>query len=1741
MRLTGHLVNAADPARNDVFDAYAVQIRYLVFADHNDPPAYRQVLDSFTCRDKDNAFAFELPEVHEIALDTMLEISVLNRSQAEVLKQERLLASLLRSEKPLELRIAQPEPPQVVTPLALKGRLVWRDDPGRQDGFSGFRLIANYKLREQSPAGVTFTPRVAVFDMGDGNGFDIALPNREALDGEPIAVEVKYPGGQRAAFSSFPQDELDEPVEIEVDPQQLIVVKSDTRTKDVQPEKLKGKVVDLQGKVQVGGKQVVIWSQAADGKPRPVFVAVTDGQGNFSGERPKERFTAALATVAGTMNATPEEGLPVDLVELSDGGPATGLLPKFVYLVVSMPAGGEKDKDCGCDSATPRLPDAEDLVSNPGTYSQDIGLNCVNFTTPNRTLEECTYTLVVRTTDPAIKGTTLSDIDRRTAAERELAAKAAAGVVKHVTSKGAATPVSKHTEIGVALSDYKYLKAAGIYDSYKTVAERGELSAQNSVDWDGTPTFYQATSIAHGHILHYKQIWKADGYSLGDLVYSLPLAPGQKKQVVIFDWDRTEYGRRDEDKHEDEALSSYLSHNRDLYDITHSSLSEHMKGGSSSRTSGSAGGIGGGIGAMIGPVMIGVAGGYSASSGKASSSAWQDSSREVAASGLNQLRDMVQQGASAVRNQRSTVVQTARQTERFKVETEVVANHNHCHAITIQYFEVLRHYAIEQKLTHVQECLFIPLLMSAFDIPKIVRWQDILRATLLLPPRRGPLQQFGAHPLIRGLDAAERIAAKYEGSDFPTGTYASEGIVSLSGELTITFQLNRPLDDDDKKADDANLQEQLISVATLGAAGWSIWWPYLGNSAAVHAKYFANQKVKYKNRIFEERVAPDIAARLVNELTFTAVHESGMRYPLVTDTTLVSNYQRDTRLMVTVRPAGPVGVRRDQITFIEISTAVDLSASERSKIIVNDVTLRYSTPHMDGYLARNYRADNDLLPGDPVKVFTPLSADEKRDARKEDIQFSNMLIEHLNANLEYYHKAIWQRMDPDRRYMLLDGFVAPNAGGKSVASVVENQVIGIAGNSLIMPVAPGYKLDPSYEFKPLLDGEGEPRRDEQGNIIYEQTSLLEHYQPLTPIPPFRISVPTRGVFGESIMGACNACEKKEEERFWRWEESPNPDEPTLINPIQTSPPQRSDPGDLKAQDFPAPMINIQNAPGAPDPGSTLAGALGVLGSQSLFPNITGLDQNQKNALQAMLSNQEAAKHFTDKAVELAKQASNLRSGNTTVDNIKKSMDDGTLDKETGKKLVADVYRAQIGGKTQADEPTSSAASSDLGKAAAEAVRGGREVKASQTHPDGTQTQIEQGGGVDLSSAAAIGLERPDPANPGKWLPIPLGEGPGMAQFDGAFSAAGTVESDFPARDSGRFRIVLTDPAFKASSSEKVSWNTIYDNGKNQSFEAGGATTLELLPDPADPARRVSAPLVIVADAEDLPIANAVGSGKNARLGGMFGRIVVERDGKRFEGPILARARHWLLPVHIFVVKRSAGDGGATAIPPLSAAALATQLRGMQQIFEPHGLFFNSQPYTFSAAQQAFSPVQRTAGTEVVYNYYEIDIPAAQIGTLPNISLDDVNKLGALFPPNAGGPVLRLFFVPGFDSPTRMATSINQSRADSFTTLDPATRAALVNSVYIGPNCSRGGAAHEVGHTLMDKRRYLADNGLAIPAGSYQHHYRSPAAKPGYPESHNLMQPSDGPTMRRIWRIADADGYDWKEALEVNRAKLLLRP
>ena len=172
---------------------------------------------------------------------------------------------------------------------------------------------------------------------------------------------------------------------------------------------------------------------------------------------------------------------------------------------------------------------------------------------------------------------------------------------------------------------------------------------------------------------------------------------------------------RTEELLETEQLDASLTRNRDISEIVGSTVREGTSGGSQASTWAA----GGGFGLAIGPIVLGGAGGASGSS----STAWQDSSRNLSGNSLQQLRDQTLQASSSVRSQRATVVQTVQQGETMRVTTEVVHNHNHCHAMTIEYFEVLRHFQISQELVDVQECLFVPLLMGSFDSAKALRWR----------------------------------------------------------------------------------------------------------------------------------------------------------------------------------------------------------------------------------------------------------------------------------------------------------------------------------------------------------------------------------------------------------------------------------------------------------------------------------------------------------------------------------------------------------------------------------------------------------------------------------------------------------------------------------------------------------------------------------------------------------------------------------------------------------------------------------------------------------------------------------------------------------------------------------------------------------------------------------------------------------------------------------------------------------
>ena len=942
---------------------------------------------------------------------------------------------------------------------------------------------------------------------------------------------------------------------------------------------------------------------------------------------------------------------------------------------------------------------------------------------------------------------------------------------------------------------------------------------------DPSATFAQAVSVATGHILHYKAVVKADGYSLGDLIYSLPLAPGQKKQIVVMDSSHTLVGAETQSVSQNERLAMGLVSERDIVDQLTGSISESLRGTSTADTRGISAGLGtGGQGygsgqayGGSGSAVIGVAGGWA----QASSNAAQDSSRDVAQFFGEKLRQSIMQNAEGYRQLNASVVTTVQEGQRYAVTTEVVANHNHCHALTMMYFEVLRHFAVYQELAFAEECVFVPLLLTRFTTENIAKWRDVLAPALLPMPSDTYMQPNVSipnvgrqHPLLKAFDADQRIRTHYANVDFPAGAYDEERIQYIKGTVRLRVNLPRPRTRFDrilsfpitKQLDkealaqsatrfaqdsatyaakagftagiytmfeappappnpeqfqvlareaiadafmrlDANYQSvppaqcmrivdfspKTISVASIlmpakfttaleffaensdDRTQWTLYSQLMGypNPEALLNAHFKGNLISEWDTIFQTDIVPVVFEKILDAITLGAFS---------IDLTSVNKYHGGERLMA-LNVLGTTVSTRQQLPLLltmAVSSATLRGLKNYVTLILDSASITYSTSHFNGVLFSGPVGD-DLLDAQGARMPIPENENDKRNPRREDRYLAAKLIEHLNTHLEYYNKVLWSQLDPDRRFMLLDGFsiqvfdgdakpIAAPGGMRSLASVVKNDVIAVAGNSIVLPVAPGYRVSGAFV---------QVKKDPEEPTV----TLMDHYQPLTPVPPYRISVPSKGVFAEAVQGACNACEKIETERLQDWNRYPIGDEPTAISAVTPPVPTVTD-WRAAFKDFAAPIVNVQNAPAAPDAGAGLAGLSDLLGKAGIFKDITGLDANQQNALKTLLSNNENAKAFAEMAKEMAMQQHNTQNSGKIMDSIATAKQSGDISKDQASQLTKDHLQQQIDGgvtkKAQLDAATRSSAASPA-QAGVDAAKRGQAVELTKTDETGTET------------------------------------------------------------------------------------------------------------------------------------------------------------------------------------------------------------------------------------------------------------------------------------------------------------------------------------------------------------------------------------------------------------------------------------
>lgn len=1174
-----------------------------------------------------------------------------------------------------------------------------------------------------------------------------------------IVAYAKLPNGSQTARTIFTEQQFkNEQMSLKLeDAKPLALLQPVSRDLFLQmPKYIQGRVLDSNNVDKMANALVIIYTSTVENPTSSDFVisgyAETDSLGYFTIPYINGQFESAYALVGL------KGGFEVD-IKLTDS--ETNNFPEKLILVLDYEV-EEEEGDCGCD---------------------------LDFHRDKQILEEFSYYTVVRITEPKVKGLTLTDtpdikvrdiigdmpwlLPGFLSSYKLLYGNESSAKTEELIDDASAISMLNNYSISKdVLSSYmlkkKSLSSSDILELLqlnersklrvlvdRAAADyggRSRLDDTHVVDWDEDPTIYQATEIAHGHLLQFKQMWTADGYSIGDLLYSLPLAPGQKKQIVVYDWEHKTSALRDDSLSYSERMDAEITRDRDINEIVNATLSESIDASSSAKSSSFSAGGGTGVAGFYG-VAFGAVVGASGGSSKASSTASQDSFRETTGSTHQSLLDRTSQSASAVRNQRSTVIQTVSDGEKFQVTSETVANYNHCHSMTMQYFEVLRHFKIYQKLVGVQECLFVPLEMKPFDVYKANRWSDILSRSIYLPQHR------------KGLPAIKRYLDNWEHANFPDGMYCEEQILNLKGDITLSFRLGCPAN---------STTDEFVAANWLWS---SLLMPYT-SASAFYNRYKAQQNAL--DDYFASEYGSKIAQEFVSKLRLYAVDKDGRSTEIPIDCTLVSEFRNKVDLKISIRSSGSMPqITRESITQLRLSAQFEkdsLSAFKTlfpdayslysslvpssyllpsgSSVVVKSAKIGYSTEHFDGWLVSDTGVNNDITTADDVWMYTPLSQKEKHNPKDEDVTLCNNLIDHLNANIELYHKAIWVKMSPERRFMLLDGIVCTGNGvnGRSVASVVDNKVIGVVGNCLIMPVAPGQYINPTFQY-PV---------DSTGKVV----DLLELYRTNEP-DPVTVTVPTKGVFAEAVMGSCNSCEKIEEDRFWRWEQSPIPDSPTAIGSVDPNASRSQSLDNMTPQAFPNPIISIQNAPSAPDP-QGLTAALSLVGKSDAFRDLTGLAANQANAIKALDSAYSSAQYYAGQAADLTKlalQGKMSKDMDRVIDKIEDSKSKGLITDQQANELTQKAINSAIGAgavsnKSSASEEAAkkmseaqtSAVQAVAAKGGSFAVRNtdGSTLEAEVTETVTSDSNNTEASGVDYMASAVSSLTNDSTVAPDSW-------------------------------------------------------------------------------------------------------------------------------------------------------------------------------------------------------------------------------------------------------------------------------------------------------------------------------------------------------------------------------------------------------
>ena len=796
---------------------------------------------------------------------------------------------------------------------------------------------------------------------------------------------------------------------------------------------------------------------------------------------------------------------------------------------------------------------------------------------------------------------------------------------------------------GIRSTRYKLDKAVGIHKFKEDLYNYQENLAL-------------ASTLGIGYALNMHQAWVPDGFALGSLLYSLVLAPGEEQRLIVREH-KEDYSVSDDANAVDRVHDSYSNSQVDnetaafnnavsRFSTAHSDSAYSAQAKSSGKTRIN---FFQGIGASSSAT--------STNSGSSYANSSQRDAYDEASHAAQSFQTSIKTESERIASANRTSIRVASSEESEAVSSRIIANHNHSHVMTVQYWEVAKRYRLETCIDGIELLLFVPLELIRF-----------------MPDRDYTKKEFGEYTLQIDKD---NIIARYNKQNFE---YRYKNILKYYD----TIEAYVPV----KYRSGLNLIKKFAALPYWGVQK-------ISSTAQKYYITITGGFCEFDNltaTIYFNNGSRSVQG-ILTEFNASPLTKSDGRNPHTRKETIeaITNARRNKKGTANFVFTLPYGCCKEDISQIKIynninswkytlsKAASDMDAGEQEAITRYEQFLNYNTNNIllqsllsifsralpecyshpevsfSSWELRSFgdleikikNADSEIGSGTLGYNALNIYIDNTYPTlRLTDIQKIEETFHHIVSDTMYYSQAIWSSLSDDERIILLepytieiDNFNRIASNGNSINNIYNKtrsisllncvnakNVVGFYGNCMMLP----------FTFpKELAELIGKTAGDIQDELYRYHASNFR-------VPSTVVSIPTDGMVGEAVLGATNVSEKIDITRFWNWKDS----DIDHIDLNQSSLNGRSLLENASTRDIEAPTVGV--TPTEHVNGNNLAAAL-IARQQPTFADVyqnTDMRDLMKNAdnnasagrEQIIKTNAELTKAALDAAVKAGEAA-----------------------------------------------------------------------------------------------------------------------------------------------------------------------------------------------------------------------------------------------------------------------------------------------------------------------------------------------------------------------------------------------------------------------------------------------------------------------------------------------------------------------